>query len=691
MNSNTTLHGPKWLTAGLLLLLIFLIYSNTFNAAWQMDDHPNITDNDRLQIAELTYDNILGSLFANPQASKFKELYRPVACLSFGLNWFFGQAHVFGYHLVNVAVHFFAAVLLYLTIVTLFKTPRLRNCYPGREHAIALLAAVLWAIHPIQTQAVTYIVQRMAAMAALFYLLSIFFYVKARLHNSPQMRGLFFAASIISYFLAIGSKENAAILPLALILVEIIFFQNPELPHINQKIFWSAAGAGLFVFLTGTLFFLKGDFFSFINGYSVRPFTLGERLLTEPRILVFYLSQIVLPLPGRLSIAHDVALYRSVFNPPATLPAIFLVLVLIGFSVWRMKKWPIISFGILFFFLNHLIESTIIPLELVFEHRNYLPTMFLFWPLAAGLCRLVDVALQQQTSVIKWVACLGVILIIWALGIGTYRRNMAWATEVSLWEDVLKKAPGIARPYLVLAAEYEKLNEYEKAVRYYKKSLALPDQRPRQARGSALNNMGTIYMKQHDYETAARLYRQALAIRPLHAKYLHNLVLALVKSKNWQSASEKADLLISTYSNNPTYLNLKSYVLIKQHKPAEAVPYLRRALSISPGDRNSAVNYGIALSLTGKTKQAEWVLSRRLQNTAADIATLMCLDENSMRAQNMQGREKYLMKLFLAFSAGDIQHFLQNVDTGNIDVPVSTGFLAPVIAAKLKEYAFDNK
>jgi hypothetical protein len=207
MNSNTTLHGSKWLAAVLLLLVIFLIYSNTFNAAWQMDDHPNITDNERLHITELNRDNILRSLFANPRASKYKELYRPAACLSFGLNWFFGRDHVFGYHLVNIIIHFSAAYLLYLTIMVLFETPRLKNHFRGRTHTIALLAAMLWAIHPIQTQAVTYIVQRMAAMAALFYLLSLYFYVKARLNVTPQRRGLLFAASIISYFLAIGSKE----------------------------------------------------------------------------------------------------------------------------------------------------------------------------------------------------------------------------------------------------------------------------------------------------------------------------------------------------------------------------------------------------------------------------------------------------------------------------------------------------
>jgi len=685
MNSKDNSFDQRWFAAGVLCILIFLIYSNSFHASWQMDDYPNITFNSRLHITHLEYDTVLRSFFANPRISKFKELYRPVACLTFGLNWLLGGNEVFGFHLVNISIHILTAILLYLTILALCSSPRLVNRYRDRTHVIALLAALFWAIHPIQTQAVTYIVQRMAALAGLFYLLSIYFYVQARLNDIPPRRGLLFAACIISYFLALGSKENAAILPLALILVEVIFFQHPELPRTNRRIFLSAAGGGLFVFLTGTLFFLKGDFFSFVNGYSIRPFTLGERLLTEPRILIFYLSQLILPLPGRLSIAHDVGLSRSLLNPLTTLPAIFLVCMLIGFGIWRLKKWPVISFAILFYFLNHIIESTIIPLELIFEHRNYLPTMFIFWPLAVGVCRLFEYAQMRPDSIVKWIVSAAVVLVICALGLSTYRRNVVWASETSLWEDVLKKAPGLARPYLVLASEYEKQNESEKALAYYKTSLALPDQRPKQSRGTAYNNMGTIYMKRHDYETAAELYRQALSIRPLHAKYLHNLVLALVKSRNWQAASARADLLVAKYSNNATYLNLKSYILLNQGKPEEALAYLRKAITLAPRDKNSIVNFGLALSRAGKTGQAARVLNQIYQIYASDIIILMGLIENSLRAGDQPGFDRYANRLLASFSIGEIRRFLLQVEEGEIEVPLTPEILTPALGSKLRQ------
>jgi len=197
--------------------------------------------------------------------------------------------------------------------------------------------------------------------------------------------------------------------------------------------------------------------------------------------------------------------------------------------------------------------------------------------------------------------------------------------------------------------------------------------------------MGTIYLKRHDYAAAAKLYRQALSIRPLHAKYLHNLVLALVRVRNWQSASEKVDLLVSNYSNNATYLNLKSYILLKQNKPEGAITYLRRALNLAPRDRNSIVNYGIALSLAGKTNKAAWVLNRIHKTNLTDITILMGLIENSLRAKDEPGFDHYADKLMATFSVGDIRKFLLELDEDKIDVPLTRKILAPALGNKLKQ------
>ena len=134
--------------------------------------------------------SLMRTFFTSPDSGGTitERLYRPIPCLTFAINWYFGKDRVFGYHVVNTLVHILTAYLLFLTILNLLKSPNLRNHYQGKEHFVAFLTAVLWAINPVQVQAVTYIVQRMASMAAMFYILSIYFYVKTRQSEYPLGR-----------------------------------------------------------------------------------------------------------------------------------------------------------------------------------------------------------------------------------------------------------------------------------------------------------------------------------------------------------------------------------------------------------------------------------------------------------------------------------------------------------------------
>jgi len=367
-------NNRTWIAFALLLFLILPIYSNTFSASWHLDDDPNIVNNSQLHIENLMPETLWKTFFAKP--GPVEKFYRPLPCLTFALNWYYGGDNVTGYHAVNIAIHILTAIFLYLSILNLFKSPNLEEKVKGKEHFIALLSAALWAVNPIQTQAVTYIVQRMAIMAAMFYILGINFYIKGRLADVRSKQILFYTGCLFSFLLALGSKENAILLPLSLILVEIIFFQKSGSLGEKKKIIWAALASTIFILFLfgGLLFLMKKDPLNYLNQLSeIRPFSFSERLITEPRIVLNYLSQIFYPAPNRLSIEHDVLLSTSLLKPWTTLPAILIVLCLIGLGLSQIRKRPLIAFGILFFFLNHIVESTILPLELVFEHRNYLP------------------------------------------------------------------------------------------------------------------------------------------------------------------------------------------------------------------------------------------------------------------------------------------------------------------------------
>ena len=158
-----------------LAFLCIVIYSNSIKASWHFDDYENILENTRIQITDIHPATISKSFFASPDGKQTP--YRSVAYLSFAINAYFGGKDVMGYHMVNIAVHLITALMLFLTVLKLFETPNLNGQSGYQPLFIAFLTAALWAANPIQTQAVTYIVQRMASMAAMFYIIGLYFYI----------------------------------------------------------------------------------------------------------------------------------------------------------------------------------------------------------------------------------------------------------------------------------------------------------------------------------------------------------------------------------------------------------------------------------------------------------------------------------------------------------------------------------
>jgi len=609
-----------------------------------------------------------------------EKFYRPLPCLTFALNWYYGRDDVTGYHAVNIVIHILTAFFLYLTIFNLFKSPNIEDKFKGNGHFIALLSAALWAVNPIQTQAVTYIVQRMAIMAAMFYILGINFYIKGRLADVRSKQMLFYTGCLLSFLLALGSKENTILLPFSLILVEIIFFQKSGSLGEKKKIVWAALASTIFILFLfgGLLFLMKRDPLNYINQLSeIRPFSICERLLTEPRIVLKYLSQIFYPAPYRLSIEHDVLLSTSLFKPWPALPAILVVIGLVGFGISQIRKRPLIAFG-----------------ELVFEHRNYLPSFLLFLPESAGMKHLLDFYAEKRRSVNALIIVF-VILVLACLGWSTYIRNKAWANDRTLWIDAAVKAPGNARPLNVLAIELawgENVtpNRYEKAIVLFKKSLFL--NKPRNfLEADIIGNIASIYYHRNEYQKAVKLYKQALEISPGFLKVRYDLIKPLVLMEKWEEASENADMLISNSKGyiNYNYFNIKGFILLWQKKPKEALRYFRKALSLAPNESNILINTSVALSLMGSHKNAEWFLHRAAQKSSGDIMIYFSLIENSLRADDESNAEKYTEKLFTLFSLKTIETNLEALSRNRRSAPVSQELIYPIIKRKLMKIS-DN-
>ncbi|MBU4131640.1 MAG: hypothetical protein KKF12_12540, partial [Proteobacteria bacterium] len=362
--------------AVLLGLFVFVVYSNTFNASWHFDDYINIVKNPHIMVSDLYPKTLINTFYASTDNGRYagKNLYRPIPMFTFALNWYWGKDSVTGYHCVNIGIHFLSALFLFLSILNLLKTPNIAAWLTENRYAIALLSSLLWAIHPIQTQAVTYIVQRMTAMAAMFFIASLYGYVKARLTRHAFKKVLFFSISMVLFVCAVLSKENAVMLPLVLLILEFVFFQDLSDKKIrNRALVFAFFGVIAFIILSTSLF-LDNNLLKFLEGYEKRSFTLAQRLMTEPRIVIHYLYQIFYPVDSLYSLENNLPLSLSLFSPWTTLPSMCAILALMAAGLWHIRKYPIFGFAVFFFFLNHFIESSFFPLELRFEHRNYLPS-----------------------------------------------------------------------------------------------------------------------------------------------------------------------------------------------------------------------------------------------------------------------------------------------------------------------------
>lgn len=665
-----------------LLLAILSAYSNSFSAAWQMDDKPNILDNARLHIDNLMPETLYETFFASP--GSVKRLYRPLPCLTFALNWYLGQDDPSGYRAVNISIHILTAIFLFSTVKQIFKTPALSKSFAefDTQH-VALLSTALWALHPIQIQAVTYIVQRMTSMATLLYVMGLLFYIKARLNASSHRSLLLYVGCFAAFILSLACKENAATFPLSIILVETAFFSKKEgttsAPFNSSRVLLCT---GILVFFAAAFYFTRGNPFSFVNGYVHRSFSLSERLLTEFRVVVFYLSQIFYPHPDRFSIDHEIPISTTLMDPWTTLPAILIVVFLafLGFS--QIKKRPLVGFAVLFYFLNHLIESTVIPLEIIFEHRNYLPSAFLFVPLACGFMAMLK-KLGGKSRLIFRVLVTCMVLLVVSLGTATFLRNTAWATTWTLWADAARKAPGNARPLNVLAIELgwhqaSTPENLDRALYFFHKSLNLYRSNKFQE-ADILGNIAAIHFKKGEYQKAVDYYELTLQADPFFIKARYHLAETLAVLQEWEDASRHLDIVLKEGAPRDPYYNLKGFVLLWQDRPQEALPYFRKALSISPVKSYIHTNIGVALSRMGESQNAEWFLNEARRLSPGNILPLFCQVENSLRANDPAKAERYIREILSVHSPKEVQESLDAIPNRRGIAPISYEMIGSAI------------
>ena len=564
-----------------IILAGILLYSNTLDVPFYLDDYHNISENSAIQLNKLTVKSIIEAGTQSPTSK------RPVANISFALNYFIDQANVFGYHLVNIIIHIVAGLALFLFVNLTFKTPALKAKYPS-SHLIAFWAVILWFVHPIQTQSVTYIVQRMNSMAAMFYIIAFWFYAKARFSGGRKKGFLYFGGTAISWLLAMGCKEIAATLPFLLFFYEWIFFQKGEVGWIKKKIPYVVV-LSVILFIIVSLYLGKEPWNTILQGYDSRHFSLTERVLTEFRVLFFYISLLFLPIPGRLGLEHDFSLSVSLLQPLSTFIACCGILALLFYAFAVVRRRPLISFSIIWFLGNLVIESSIIPLEIIFEHRLYLPSMFFFLPICA-------IVLQYRK--LRNISLLFFTFFLVLFGASTYGRNSDWNDPALFWRKNISIAPKSERVHNNLGSVLLRQGKPADAIIYLEEAIQLnPFFSP------AYNNLGLAYFRQRRLSDAVKYFRKALSYNPNIFEAHLNLGGIYGEMGNYQQGLvhlEEAARIKP--ASAPVHNNLANLLLLLGRYD-EAIRHYDEALEYNPQYEDARYNRQIAMKQLKKAKQ----------------------------------------------------------------------------------------
>jgi tetratricopeptide (TPR) repeat protein len=313
-----------------------------------------------------------------------------------------------------------------------------------------------------------------------------------------------------------------------------------------------------------------------------------------------------------------------------------------------------VSLAVLFFFLNHIIESTIIDLELIFEHRNYLPSLFLFVPVACSLQWLID-HYRTRSSAFQYVIILFVLLLITGLGVSTHIRNMTWQDAKTFWEDAARKAPLSMRPVHNLAYEYyEKNGYYQAAFELYQKELKLRGYNRRDISVAHIN-LSNHYYRLGDFSKASEHLDKALANMPNFelVEYLRALVLS--RTENLETALDIINPLVARRPGVFDYNYLIAQILVKMGRSEEAMGYLGRCINLSPGSAKTLTMMGVALNVNGQYQRAEWFLSSALHRMPGDKRTLLWMIDCKLQRSDEEAAGKYVMQFLDGIPANHIQ------------------------------------
>lgn len=599
-----------------IFVFAFAIYSPGLNGDFEFDDQANLLSNTHLQIDHLSYHSLKIAALSGDAG----PLGRPISLVTFAINYYLAGFNPYYLKLTNIGIHIASGltlILLFQQLLIAYRTTYAIALTDPSIRFIAYIAGTAWMLHPLDITSVLYIVQRMTSLSGLFTLLALLLYALGRNRICEGKRGwaLVVLASPFFGLLAVFSKENAAVLPLYAFLIELFFFRFRAPSLREHRLLHALYALVLWIPLVIGVAFVIAIWDWFVTGYTNRGFTMGERLLTEGRILWFYLRLIFLPNVSLMGIYHDdIALSTGIVSPTTTALSIVGLGGMLICGVLIQRRIPILAFAIFWFLAGHIIESSLIPLELAHEHRNYLPMAgFIF----AAFYYLTSPNTPHLSLRLRFGLAA---LLVTLLAFSTHVRAKQWGNLLEHAILEVENHPASPRAQQQLGRMYFKLYQAERREDFYFKAkqhfetASKLDSHFKSGLYAMIILEFTAGKNPSDQTLEEFQYRIKNKRRePGDIAMFESLVRCQINGGCKLADSVMLELMeaeVNRYRDDPTreasFLSLLgSYASQKMDNPTKAGEYLKQATIAFPSDVQSHLNYAWYLANMNDFEQAD--------------------------------------------------------------------------------------
>ncbi|MBF0518445.1 MAG: tetratricopeptide repeat protein [Nitrospirae bacterium] len=578
----------------LIVLFALLTYSNTLNC-------PFIFDDDAIR-----------------KGTSLPTLLDPrfLVNLSFLLNYKLNYLSVKGYHVFNIIIHVINGLLIYSLISLISKIEANEKNYGScHNNTLAFFISLIFITHPIELFAVTYVVQRAASMAAMFYLLTLIFYVKFRISQSTALgTKKFYALSLLFTVMAAKTKEITITLPVMLAMCEFVFFDGSikkrlafvlpfflMIPLIIIQV--NAVGVDLVFSEPQSKIYAHSSVSGAIAKSPLIASNRWEYLFTQFKVITTYLRMLFYP--QNLTLIHYFTVSKTFFEPKVIL-SFLLLLTLFSFGAYFVfidnKKSKLTGFGLIWFFVTISPQSSIVPIQgwMIFEYRAYLASVGIYIAVIVTVFELLKTHYR-----IVYMLMLSLFILLTIL---TYNNNKIWITEISMWERNVKVEPLHPVPHINLGSAYFAAKRYDAAIAQFKLAIDLS---PNTA--EAYNDLGLVYERKGLFKEALEKFKYAMSLDRSYASPVVNLgMMYMTRGMNEQALEEFKAALEINRSNPGAHINLGA-LYAKMGQKEKAIEEFKRVIVTNPNIVEPYVNLAALYAEQGLSALAEDNLKKAMK------------------------------------------------------------------------------